>query len=147
MYVFCLGCVPRFWLHFWWAFSEVYARSIYTWPCMWLFSPFVCITSPRLLTAVFVPQNCIGFTDISRTLPPECVMEMLNRLYQKFDAITTKHGLFKVRQTHDRQMTNTRHRRKVWWHNPKIVGQKSEFQLLLQDRCFSWSTYMAATKL
>lgn len=41
-------------------------------------------------------SDIVGFTDISRQLAPAEVMNMLNRLYQEFDAITRKHGLFKV---------------------------------------------------
>lgn len=41
-------------------------------------------------------SDIVGFTDISRQLAPEDVMKMLNRLYSEFDAVTRKHGLFKV---------------------------------------------------
>lgn len=41
-------------------------------------------------------SDIVGFTDISRQLAPADVMKMLNRLYSEFDAVTRKHGLFKV---------------------------------------------------
>ena len=41
-------------------------------------------------------SDIVGFTDISRTLPPEKVCDMLDRLYTSFDILTEKHDIFKV---------------------------------------------------
>lgn len=41
-------------------------------------------------------SDIVGYTNISSAMPPEKVMDMLDRLYQKFDNLTRKHGLFKV---------------------------------------------------
>ena len=38
----------------------------------------------------------LGFTDISGSLPPEKVMDMLDRLYTKLDNLVDKYELFKV---------------------------------------------------
>lgn len=41
-------------------------------------------------------SDIVGFTDISRTLPPEKVCDMLDRLYTRFDILSEKHDIFKV---------------------------------------------------
>jgi class 3 adenylate cyclase len=41
-------------------------------------------------------SDIVGYTDISSTLDPTKVMSMLDRLYQEFDSLTRKFGLFKV---------------------------------------------------
>lgn len=47
-----------------------------------------------------------GFTNISATLPPVEVMSLLDRLYQAFDALTEKHGLYKVETIGDAYMAS-----------------------------------------
>ena len=49
---------------------------------------FACVT-------VFF-SDIVGFTDISARLAPAKVMHMLDRLYNRLDLLTAKHGLFKV---------------------------------------------------
>mmetsp|Transcript_47159 Transcript_47159/g.87957 ORF Transcript_47159/g.87957 Transcript_47159/m.87957 type:complete len:262 (+) Transcript_47159:443-1228(+) len=49
-------------------------------------------------------SDIVGFTDISRALQPIEVMEMLDRLYAKFDAIARKHDIFKVETIGDAYM-------------------------------------------
>jgi class 3 adenylate cyclase len=49
-------------------------------------------------------SDIVGFTNISSSLEPKDVMDMLNRLYQRFDALTLKHGLFKVETIGDAYM-------------------------------------------
>lgn len=49
-------------------------------------------------------SDIVGFTNISSTLAPKDVMDMLNRLYVAFDNLTTKHGLFKVETIGDAYM-------------------------------------------
>eukprot|EP00045_Choanoeca_perplexa_P014586 m.173005 g.173005 ORF g.173005 m.173005 type:complete len:1101 (-) comp16727_c0_seq5:310-3612(-) len=41
-------------------------------------------------------SDIVGFTDISGSLPPEEVMDMLDRLYTKLDELSDKYDLFKV---------------------------------------------------
>jgi class 3 adenylate cyclase len=41
-------------------------------------------------------SDIVGFTNLSASLTPAQVMDMLNRLYQALDKLTAKHGLFKV---------------------------------------------------
>ena len=41
-------------------------------------------------------SDIVGFTDISTGLSPVDVMNMLDRLYRKFDALASKHDIFKV---------------------------------------------------
>jgi serine/threonine protein kinase len=42
-------------------------------------------------------SDIVGFTDISSTLEPRKVANMLDRLYTVFDALSHKHDVFKVR--------------------------------------------------
>ena len=49
-------------------------------------------------------SDIVGFTDLSSKLPPELVMDMLDRLYTKFDGLTKKHNLFKVETIGDAYM-------------------------------------------
>ncbi|XRB16649.1 guanylate cyclase [Pseudoscourfieldia marina] len=49
-------------------------------------------------------SDIVGYTAISSSLPPGEVMDMLNRLYTAFDALTTRHGLFKVETIGDAYM-------------------------------------------
>lgn len=49
-------------------------------------------------------SDIVGFTNISATLDPKDVMNMLSRLYNAFDALTTKHNLFKVETIGDAYM-------------------------------------------
>ena len=41
-------------------------------------------------------SDIVGYTDMSSTMPPQKVMDMLDRLYARFDELTKKHELFKV---------------------------------------------------
>jgi serine/threonine protein kinase len=41
--------------------------------------------------------DIVGFTDISSTLDPRKIANMLDRLYNKFDELSHKHDVFKVR--------------------------------------------------
>ena len=41
-------------------------------------------------------SDIVGFTDICRELRPMQVMAMLDRLYNKFDALCRKYSIFKV---------------------------------------------------
>lgn len=41
-------------------------------------------------------SDIVGYTDLCSQLPPEEVMDLLNRLYTRFDAITRELELFKV---------------------------------------------------
>jgi hypothetical protein len=45
-------------------------------------------------------SDIVGFTDISATLNPMKISEMLDRLYNAFDALSHYHDVFKVRKTH-----------------------------------------------
>lgn len=49
-------------------------------------------------------SDIVGFTNISASLTPAEVMEMLNRLYLALDGLTAKHGLFKVETIGDAYM-------------------------------------------
>lgn len=40
--------------------------------------------------------DIIGYTNLSSSLAPAQVMDMLDRLYAKFDVLCTQHKLFKV---------------------------------------------------
>lgn len=42
-------------------------------------------------------SDIVGFTDISRTMSPVDVMNMLDRLYVEFDNLAEREGVFKVR--------------------------------------------------
>ncbi len=41
-------------------------------------------------------SDIVGFTDLSGTLEPRKVADMLGRLYKQFDALAHKHDVFKV---------------------------------------------------
>ncbi len=43
-------------------------------------------------------SDVVGFTDLCAVMLPAKVMAMLDRLYQAFDLLTAKHGLYKVRK-------------------------------------------------
>ena len=49
-------------------------------------------------------SDIVNYTDISSRLAPEEVMDMLNRLYERFDALVAKHDLFKVETVGDAYM-------------------------------------------
>ena len=46
------------------------------------------------VTVIF--SDIVKFTDISRTISPLKVSQMLDRLYLAFDTLARKHGVFKV---------------------------------------------------
>jgi len=52
-------------------------------------------------------SDIVGFTDISSGLMPVDVMNMLDRLYRKFDALASKHDIFKVETIGDAYMAVT----------------------------------------
>mmetsp|Transcript_34623 Transcript_34623/g.55852 ORF Transcript_34623/g.55852 Transcript_34623/m.55852 type:complete len:520 (+) Transcript_34623:2-1561(+) len=52
-------------------------------------------------------SDIVGFTDISSTLPPEKVSQMLDRLYTSFDGLSTEHNIFKVETIGDAYMAVT----------------------------------------
>ena len=41
-------------------------------------------------------SDIVGFTDLSREMEAEEVVDMLDRLYQAFDSINERYGLFKI---------------------------------------------------
>ena len=47
------------------------------------------------VTCIFA--DCVGFTRIAAALSPEDAMHLLDRLFQKFDSLTTAHGVYKAR--------------------------------------------------
>lgn len=47
-------------------------------------------------------SDIVGFTNISSSIPPLKVSDMLDRLYQRFDALARKHEVFKVETIGDR---------------------------------------------
>ena len=49
-------------------------------------------------------SDIVGFTSIASAFPPSEVMGMLDRLYTAFDALTTKHDVFKVATVGDAYM-------------------------------------------
>ena len=49
-------------------------------------------------------SDIVGFTNISATISPLKVSEMLDRLYQKFDALSMEHDVFKVETIGDSWM-------------------------------------------
>ena len=52
-------------------------------------------------------SDIVGFTDLSASMDPEKVMDMLDRLYTKFDALSAKHDVFKVETIGDAYMAVT----------------------------------------
>eukprot|EP00980_Cylindrotheca_fusiformis_P007596 scaffold1582_cov93-Cylindrotheca_fusiformis.AAC.5 len=52
-------------------------------------------------------SDIVGFTQLSAELPPRKVALLLNRLYTKFDALSQKHGVFKVETIGDSYMAVT----------------------------------------
>ena len=52
-------------------------------------------------------SDIIGFTTISSSLPPMKISDMLDRLYNAFDALSHKHGVFKVETIGDAYMAVT----------------------------------------
>ncbi|CAB9511219.1 activated protein kinase catalytic subunit alpha-1 [Seminavis robusta] len=51
--------------------------------------------------------DIVGFTGISQSLEPQKVANMLDRLYSKFDDLSTKHDIFKVETIGDAYMAVT----------------------------------------
>ena len=49
-------------------------------------------------------SDIVGFTEISKSLEPRLVMDMLDRLYEKFDALVAHYELFKVETIGDTYM-------------------------------------------
>ncbi|DBA66841.1 TPA: hypothetical protein ACH3X2_001975 [Trebouxia sp. C0005] len=49
-------------------------------------------------------SDIVGFKTMSTELPPQEVMSMLDRLYRAFDAVTSRHNLFKVETIGDSYM-------------------------------------------
>jgi len=49
-------------------------------------------------------SDIVGYTDLSSSLHPSKVMDMLSRLFVKFDELAKKHGLFKVETIGDAYM-------------------------------------------
>jgi class 3 adenylate cyclase len=41
-------------------------------------------------------QDIEGYTSLSQQCEPEDIMNMLHTLFSAFDALTVKHGIFKV---------------------------------------------------
>lgn len=41
-------------------------------------------------------SDIVGYTDISSSMLPQKVMDMLDRLYKQLDSLCVKHRLFKV---------------------------------------------------
>ena len=58
-------------------------------------------------------SDIVGFTNISSELPPRKIASMLDRLYTKFDALSQKHDIFKVRSNFWRLSSSYRTVRKV----------------------------------
>ena len=52
-------------------------------------------------------SDIVGFTTISATLTPIKISDMLDRLYNKFDALSHKYGVFKVETIGDAYMAVT----------------------------------------
>jgi len=52
-------------------------------------------------------SDIVGFTNISSQLAPEKISEMLDRLYTRFDALSTAHKVFKVETIGDAYMAVT----------------------------------------
>lgn len=48
----------------------------------------------RSVTVFF--SDIVGYTDMTATMSPQKVMNMLDRLYKEFDSLSVQHGLFKV---------------------------------------------------
>jgi len=60
---------------------------------------------PEFFSAVTVFfSDIIGYTELAASLPPQKVMDMLDRLYGDLDELTKKHGLFKVETIGDAYM-------------------------------------------
>eukprot|EP00899_Mesostigma_viride_P028326 jgi/Mesvir1/8679/Mv02619-RA.1 len=66
-------------------------------------------------------SDIVGFTEHSAKLLPIEVMQMLDRLYTQFDALTTKHGLFKVETIGDAYMVVGNLHPKAEDHTARIV--------------------------
>eukprot|EP00899_Mesostigma_viride_P020797 jgi/Mesvir1/28719/Mv19688-RA.2 len=66
-------------------------------------------------------SDIVGFTSHSAQLLPIEVMQMLDRLYTQFDALTTKHGLFKVETIGDAYMVVGNLHPKAEDHTARIV--------------------------
>ena len=49
-------------------------------------------------------SDIVGFTNISAKLPPMKVFNLLDRLYNAFDALALKHGVFKIETVGDAYM-------------------------------------------
>eukprot|EP00899_Mesostigma_viride_P020800 jgi/Mesvir1/28721/Mv19690-RA.1 len=66
-------------------------------------------------------SDIVGFTSHSAQLLPIEVMQMLDRLYTQFDALTTKHSLFKVETIGDAYMVVGNLHPKAEDHTARIV--------------------------
>ncbi len=62
-------------------------------------------TTREVVTLFF--SDIVGFTTISATLTPIKISDMLDRLYNKFDALSHKYGVFKVETIGDAYMAVT----------------------------------------
>lgn len=61
--------------------------------------------SREIVTIFF--SDIVGFTNISATLPPIKISDMLDRLYNKFDNLSVRHDIFKVETIGDAYMAVT----------------------------------------
>jgi len=73
----------------------------------------------ELVTIFF--SDIVGFTDISSTLDPLKVSDMLDRLYHSFDALSSYHDVFKVETIGDAYMAVTNLAKKQSDHCKRIA--------------------------
>ncbi|MBT4487998.1 MAG: hypothetical protein HOC72_10695 [Rhodospirillaceae bacterium] len=54
--------------------------------------------------AIVLFADIVGFTAIAARFPPDQILAMLNRIFEKFDALTAEHGLEKIKTIGDSYM-------------------------------------------
>ncbi len=62
------------------------------------------VIADRFSTVTVVFADIVGFTELSSRIPPEQLVEILNSVFSRFDDLTSRHGLEKIKTVGDAYM-------------------------------------------